>query len=139
MFEEALFNYIESNFVVPNFSLNFGYGEIEEGTQAPYIIQWNLDTDGTRRTLNNKDDFTDGSAFIQWTLYCSNPLNATYLQQQLFTFINAIRTLTYDGITYQVETNQHTSSPGSKDANTDLWAVIVAQDITYHKVWKGIS
>lgn len=133
MFEEALFRYIESNFTVTNFTLNFGYGEIEDGTAAPYIIQWNLDTDGSRRTLNNADDFTDGSAFIQWTIYCSNALNATYLQQQLFTFINSLRKIIYDGKTYSIETNEHASSPGSKDATTGLFAVIVTQDITYHK------
>lgn len=133
MFEQALFEHIKNNFTVSGFDLSFGFGEVAEGTQAPYIVQYNLDTNGDRRFLNNPDDFTDGEAFTQWTIYCENSTNAFYIKTELMTFIADLKVITLDTDTYLIEINEHSSSPNGTDANTGLFTEIVARDITYNR------
>lgn len=133
MFEEVLFNHIVDNFEVSGFDITIGFGEVPEETLAPYIVQYNLDTDGDRRTLNNSDNFTDGEAFIQWNIYCTDPSNAFYLKQRLMSFIAELKYISLNGLNYMIELNQHSSSPSGSDQNTGLFVEVVAREITYSK------
>lgn len=133
MFEQALFEYIENNFKIEGFTLNFGFGSVPDETQAPYIIQYDLDMNGDRRTLNNPDDFTDGEAFEQWNVYCDNASNALYIKKELMAFIASLKVLTLNSDKYLIELNDHSSSPSGKDANIGLFVEIVAREFTYHK------
>lgn len=133
MFEQAIFEYMRDNFTVSGFTLHFGFGKIADKTVSPYIIQYNLDTNGDRDVLCNNDDFTDGEAFIQWNIYCTSPTNAFYIKTELMKFIANLEVLTLNTDTYLVEINEHSNSPSGIDENTGLFVEVVARDITYNK------
>ena len=129
MFEEQLYKHIKNNFTVSGFSLSFGFGEIEEDTQAPYIIQYSLDADGTHQALCKKNDFTEGEAFIQWNIYSPNSSNGFYIKQQLMTFLADLRSID----NYQIAINRHEASPSNLGQNNGLAIDVVARTFTYNK------
>lgn len=133
MFEELLFNYIAENFRLTGFACEFGFGTIPDQTQAPYIIQYSLDTNGDRKFLCNADDFTDGEAFIQWNIYCSEPSNAYFIKQKLMAFIAGLKHLTSNNNEYMIQLNTGETSPSGTDPNTGLFVEIVSRSFTYNK------
>ena len=93
MFEQLLYEYIKDNFKLEGFNLSFGYGEIPSKTKAPYIIQYSLSMDGTGQVLCSNRDYKDGESIIQWNIYTKSQSTSDYIYQQLFTFINTIKTI----------------------------------------------
>lgn len=125
MFEEELFKDIAANFKLADTY----FGEAPSKAKAPYIIQYSLDSNGTRGVLCNTDDFTDGEAFIQWNIYATNASNAFYLKQELMKYIASLDVLT----NYRILLNNHSSSPSGTDINTGLFLEVVSREMTYTK------
>lgn len=129
MFEAELYEEIKTNFTLaPCY-----FGEADTKQKNPYIVQYSLDTDGTRAVLCNIDDFTDGDCLIQWNIYCSDAKYAFKLKHELMKFIANIKLLT----NYRVLLNNHESSPSGTDLNTGLFTEIVSRSFTYTK-YEGV-
>lgn len=131
MFEQAIYNEIENNFTLTGFDLNFGFGEVPENDQAPYIAQFSLNTSGDSQVLCNENDFSDGTAFIQWNVYHPNASNAFYIKRELMKFIGQIKVLSFDSVEYMIQLNESESSP-SGGYNNGLFAEVVARSFTYN-------
>lgn len=129
MFEQAIFEHIQNNFTVSGYSLTFGFGEVPESTKTPYIIQYSLNANGDQHFLNNNNDFTDGEASIQWTVFHQSFENCFYLKHELMKFIGQLRTVTG----YQIRENVGQSSPSGTDLNGNVAAEVITRDFTYTK------
>ncbi|PNX49895.1 MAG: hypothetical protein BV457_00210 [Thermoplasmata archaeon M9B1D] len=131
MFEQAIYDYIKNNFTVSGFTLKFGFGDIGEDNQYPYIIQNSLDADGSRPDVCADNQFTKGGiASLQWTIYHKNISNAFYIKRQLDKFISAIKKLTFDGKDYIVYLTTHDNSTAGVWAN-GLNSEILSKTLTY--------
>lgn len=131
MFEQAIFEYIKGNFTVTGFDFNFGFGEVPENNQAPYIAQFSLNTSGDAVMLCNENDFTDGVAFIQWNVYHPNASNAFYIKRELMKFIGQLKVVSLNSVEYMIQLNESESSP-SGGYNNGLFAEVVARSFTYN-------
>ncbi len=127
MFEQEIFEYLQDNFTLVN---SVYFGEANSNAKAPYIVQYSLDTDGTRKVLCHSDDFTDGEAFIQWNIYDPDPTHAFYLKTELMKALSQIDVLD----NYRILLNNHSSSPSGTDLNTGLFVEVVSREITYTKL-----
>lgn len=127
MFEQEIFEYLQDDFKFVNAVY---FGEANSKAKAPYIVQYSLDTDGTREVLCNSDNFTDGEAFIQWNIYDTDPTHAFYLKTELMKALSNIDALT----NYRILLNNHASSPSGTDLNTGLFVEVVSREITYTKL-----
>ena len=129
MFEQLLFEYIKENFKVEGFDLSFGYGEIHPKTKEPYIIQYSLGMDGTRQVLCNEDNYTDGESFTQWNIYTKSQSTSDYIYQQLFTFINTIKTVG----DYKLGLVTFDSGRSITNPDTGLYFSALTMQIQYYK------
>ena len=118
MFEQALFDYIKNNFTVSGYSIGFGFGNIPEDTKNPYVVQFVLDSDGTRQTVCGDNSYTKGGeSFVQWNIFSQSPTNAFKIKRELDKFIAEIRSLTFDSKTYKIFINNKGSSPVGQFSN----------------------
>lgn len=129
MFEKELFEEITENFVIDNFNLSFGFGEIPEGTKSPYVVMYPLNNDGTRQVLCDDDDYTDGDTSIQFSIYDVDYSNAVYIGRQLDIFLSELRYLT----TYNVIINNTEVIRGFPETNTGLTVETLTRRFTYTK------
>ena len=133
MFEQALFEYIKANFAITGHTCSFGFGEIDDNTEAPYILQYSLNASGDARFLCEENDFTSGEAFIQWNIYHPNFSNAFYLKHELMKFIGQLRKITLNYTTYVVEFNKSENSPSGVSLENGLAVETVVRSFTYNK------
>lgn len=129
MFEQELYNYIQSNFSVQGFNIGFGFGEIAENTNSPYIAMFPLNNDGTRQVLCDNDDYTDGATSIQFSVYAKNYKNACFIGQKLDIFLAELRYLT----NYKIILNNSEVIRGFDNINTGLSLETVTRRFTYTK------
>jgi hypothetical protein len=136
MFEQALYNYIEQNFdtSINRVELYFGFGEVDKSASNPYIAQYSLNRSGDRQFLCNENDFTDGTAFIQWNIYCDSPKLAFKLKNELMVFIGQIKKITLNGQTYLIKLNQAESSPSGQSLNNGLFSELVVRSFNYNMI-----
>lgn len=127
MFEQELFNEIETNFRVPNFNIGFGFGEVEESQKAPYIVMYPINNDGTRQVLCDVDDYTDGQTSIQFSIYAEDYSNAMYIGRQLDIYLANLKVLT----NYRILLNNSEVIRGFPDVNTGLSTETVTRLFTY--------
>ena len=127
MFEQELLNEISENFSVEGFDITIGFGEVPESTKAPYIVMYPLNNDGTRQVLCDIDDYTDGAASIQFTVYGKGYSNVSYLGRQLDIFLAQLRLLP----NYRILLNNHEVIRGFPDVNTGLSLETVTRQFTY--------
>lgn len=133
IFEDAIFNHIKNNFTYKSFPITFGLGSLPETTKTPYIKQHSLDMDGDAQMLCESNNFTSGSAFLQWNVYAMSYINAIYMKKALMEFIAELQYIDCADCTYMIQLNEHSSSPSGGSPNTGVWLEIVARDITYNK------
>lgn len=132
MFEEAQYNYIKDNFSVSGFDIEVFYGEAPESQEAPYIVQYSLDTDGTKQVLCEDNDYSYGEAFMQWNIYTIDPKDGFYIKRQLETFLSDLNSVTLNSTQYMIQLNQHEASPSNIGLTNGLNVDILARTFTYN-------
>ena len=133
MFEQAIFEYIKNNFALTGNICSFGFGEVNESVQSPYIIQYSLNASGDAQFLCEENNFESGEAFIQWTIYDNSFSNAFFLKHELMKFIGQLKTITLNSTTYLVQLNKAESSPSGVSLDNGLAAEVVTRSFTYKK------
>lgn len=129
MFEQELYNYIQSNFSVQGFNIGFGFGEVAENINAPYIAMFPLNNDGTKQVLCNDNNYTDGQTTIQFSVYAKSYKNASYIGRMLDIFLADLRYLT----NYKIVLNNTEVIRGFDNINTGLSLETVTRLFTYTK------
>lgn len=131
MFEQELFNEINENFS-DSLSSSWSdvpvyFGEAPESQNAPYIVMYPINNDGTRQVLCDNDDYTDGETSIQFNIYALDYSNAMYIGRQLDIFLANLKVLT----NYRILLNNHEVIRGFPETNTGLCLETVTRLFTY--------
>ena len=135
MFELALFDYLKTQ-TINGDTINWGYGEVPDGSDAPYITQFNLDSSRDRQVIC--DDFEDGGvAFIQWNIYDINTSVSDRIAFGLEEILDGLwdneTSLTYLGNSYTITLREHNSSPSAQVIENDLSTSVLTNTFTYRK------
>ena len=131
MFEKELYNELTANFIT---SLpeawqvcSIYFGDAPEETQAPYIVMYPLNNDGTRQVLCDTDNYTDGATSIQFSVYDVDYSNASFLGRQLDIYLAQLRLLD----NYRILINNNEVIRGFPNVNTGLSLETVTRAFTY--------
>lgn len=136
MFSKVLFQHLKAN--VTSFgsqSITWGFGEVPEDTQQPYIVFYELDDDRDNQYLCDKHG-DSGDYFLQCNIYSDsfilNNAIKKYVGDYLLT-LNGVE-LTDGNDTYIMNGIRHSSSPSANTLNNGLAIDVLAKTINYTKI-----
>ena len=136
MFDLALYNELKEINKIDSIKVKWGYNEIPDGTDDPYIVQYTLDRNTDRELLC--DDFDDGGqAFIQWNVYSTkgwvSDRIAYELERILDSYVTDGQTLTYSDTSYTISMREHNSSPSAQVIENELATSVLTNTFFYRK------
>ena len=135
MFSEVLFQHLQANFTsFGSKSIQWGFGEVPENTQQPYIVFNELDDNQDPETLCETIG-DSGDYFLQCNIFTDSFILNNSIKKLVSTYLySLLGTELTDGTnSYTIDVVNHSSSPSAETLNNGLAVDVLAKTINYTK------
>lgn len=135
MFSIELYKNLKANFISSQGqTITWGFGDVPENTQQPYIVFYELDDDRSQQFLCDEHG-DSGDYFMQCNIFSKSFGVNNVIKKELDDYIMTLNgaELTTGGDSYIINVIRHSSSPSANTLTNDLAVDVLAKTINYSK------